>query len=140
MPASELGKVEVLLVTPPCPKQTLTGKKHKGSVSRLSTAWIDRLPDHTQGGSELVGPKLIVLLQHLSILTYKEPPMGVTIRKRCVDSRPWGMNLRPVTCGHSTKDLLSTKSGVPQYLFERSWLQRVGIHNTLHPMAYLLVA
>eukprot|EP00978_Attheya_sp_CCMP212_P005551 scaffold12465_cov43-Attheya_sp.AAC.1 len=72
MPASELGKVEVLLVTPPRPKQTLTGKKHKGSVSRLSTAWIDRLPDHTQGGSELVGPKLIVLLQHPPILTYKD--------------------------------------------------------------------
>eukprot|EP00978_Attheya_sp_CCMP212_P046098 scaffold373745_cov55-Attheya_sp.AAC.1 len=72
MPASELGKVEVLLVTPPRPKQTLTGKKHKGSVSRLSTAWIDRLPDQTQGGSELVGPKLIILLQHPSILTYKD--------------------------------------------------------------------
>jgi hypothetical protein len=72
MPVNECGKVEVLLVTPPRPKQSLTGKKHKDSVSRLATAWMDRLPDPTKRGTGFVSPKLIVLLQHPSILTYKD--------------------------------------------------------------------
>ena len=72
MPAAEYGKVEVLLVTPPRPDQSLTGKKHKDSVSRLSTAWIDHLPHPTAKGYVGMGPKLIILLQHPSILTYQD--------------------------------------------------------------------
>ena len=69
MPKDEIGKVEVLLVTPPRPMQSLLGKKHKDSVSRLSSAWIDFLSDTSKKDNGTVGPKLIVLLQHPSILT-----------------------------------------------------------------------
>jgi hypothetical protein len=75
LPDSEFGKVEVLLVTPPRPNRDLTGQKHTKAVSRLSSAWIDQL-DRSIGkrGSTTTpqGPKVIAVLQHPTILTFKD--------------------------------------------------------------------